>query len=411
MRGPPSILILALLAGPILAGCTQAPGVPDDEGLPRQFPRDIDAPAPEPVDDPPEFIDPPDPDTPYTLFGRVTDLAGRPLANVTVFVEGANLRDPVNNIPVYLEGRDATAVRTNATGRYSFTLEGGYYHVLAEAAGHLPARSEPVPSEDRPTRADIRLVPEPGLRIVAHRGSAYYAPENTLAAVHKGILLGAHLVEVDVQLTADDEVVVLHDHKLDRTTNGSGPVRDAVLDDVLRLDAGGWFDASFRGEGVPTLAQTLAFAKAHDARVIVDVKSVPERSARTTQRTLETIRDAGMETAAIFASFSADAVSTCVTFAGPECALISRGPGTGVQIVAQTRQLGAPTLLLRHDLATAQTMAEAHAAGIRVFVWTLNDPDQWDPVIALGVDGVITDRPGYLLDLLNDQYRAQASNP
>lgn len=61
MRWPPPILILALLAGPILAGCTQVPGVPDDEGLPRQFPRDIDAPAPEPVDDPPEFIDAPDP--------------------------------------------------------------------------------------------------------------------------------------------------------------------------------------------------------------------------------------------------------------------------------------------------------------------------------------------------------------
>lgn len=406
-----AFLLLALLAGPLFAGCGQAPPGDADEDLPRQFPRDIDAPPPEPVENPPEFIDPPDPDTPYTLFGRVTDLAGRPIANATVFVEGSELREPENNIPVYLEGRNATLVRTNATGRYQFNLEGGFYHVLAEARGYLPARTEPVPSDETPTRADIRLVAEPVVRIIAHRGSAYYAPENTLAAVHKGILLGAHHVEIDVQLTADDQVIVLHDDGLDRTTDGSGPVREATLEEIRRLDAGAWFHPSFRGEGVPTLAETLAFAKAHDARVIVDVKSVPERSERTTQRTLETIRDSGHQSAAIFASFDAQAVRTCVIFAGPECAFISRGPGTGSEVVAQTKQLGAPTLLMRYDLATWKAVSDAHAAGIRVFVWTLNDPEQWDPVIDRGVDGVITDRPGYLLDLLNERYQAQASTP
>ncbi|HJQ84595.1 MAG TPA: glycerophosphodiester phosphodiesterase family protein, partial [Candidatus Binatia bacterium] len=81
------------------------------------------------------------------------------------------------------------------------------------------------------------------LLVIAHRGASGTRPENTLTAFRRAESLGAHMIELDVQLTADGEVVVLHDWTLDRTTDGRGAVRDAAFADVRALDAGSWFDA------------------------------------------------------------------------------------------------------------------------------------------------------------------------
>ncbi len=98
-------------------------------------------------------------------------------------------------------------------------------------------------------------------RLVGHRGACAVAPENTLASFAQAVADGADIVEMDVRLTADEQVVVMHDATVDRTTDGRGRVSAMTLAELTRLDAGSWFDARFAGERVPALADVLAWAR------------------------------------------------------------------------------------------------------------------------------------------------------
>jgi len=92
---------------------------------------------------------------------------------------------------------------------------------------------------------------------IAHRGASAFAPENTMAAFEKAIELGADVIELDLHLTRDNEIVVIHDDTLDRTTDGSGPVHQRSLGELMRLDAGRWFGEGFAGQRIPRLAEVL----------------------------------------------------------------------------------------------------------------------------------------------------------
>ncbi|MGH7411421.1 MAG: glycerophosphodiester phosphodiesterase family protein, partial [Candidatus Methylomirabilis sp.] len=92
---------------------------------------------------------------------------------------------------------------------------------------------------------------------IAHRGASALAPENTMAAFEKAIELGADVIELDLHLTRDGELVVIHDDTLDRTTDGRGPVHGRSLEEIRRLDAGRWFGQAFAGERIPTLSEVL----------------------------------------------------------------------------------------------------------------------------------------------------------
>jgi len=107
--------------------------------------------------------------------------------------------------------------------------------------------------------------------IVAHRGSSADRPENTLAAYRRAIEGGAGAIEVDLRLTKDGHLVSLHDNRVDRTTNGTGPIESITLEEALQLDAGGWFHERYRGERIPTFQQILQLAKGR-AEVFLDLK-------------------------------------------------------------------------------------------------------------------------------------------
>jgi glycerophosphoryl diester phosphodiesterase len=113
---------------------------------------------------------------------------------------------------------------------------------------------------------------------VGHRGAARFAPENTLAAFDKAIELGARVVEMDVRMTADGHFVIMHDSRVDRTTDGRGAVADLTLAEIKALDAGSWFDPAFAGERVPTLAEALRHVKGR-AAVDIDFKAGPDDAA------------------------------------------------------------------------------------------------------------------------------------
>lgn len=109
------------------------------------------------------------------------------------------------------------------------------------------------------------------VQIIAHRGASNVAPENTLSAVQKALEFGADMIEIDVHLSKDGQLVVLHDETLERTTNGIGKVSDYTLDELKLLDAGSWFNKGFEGEEIPTLTETLELIDGR-ATCLIEIK-------------------------------------------------------------------------------------------------------------------------------------------
>ena len=137
------------------------------------------------------------------------------------------------------------------------------------------------------------------VQIVCHRGANIAAPENTLPAIDCAFYAGFSHVEVDLQDTADGEIVVLHDQTLDRTTNGQGPVNEQPLEVLRALDAGAWHDPFFAGTRIPTLAEVLDRAKAHDGSLYLELKSADPN------RVWSEVTAAGMADRVFFWSFDA----------------------------------------------------------------------------------------------------------
>jgi glycerophosphoryl diester phosphodiesterase len=235
-------------------------------------------------------------------------------------------------------------------------------------------------------------------RVIAHRGASGTCPENTLAAFRRAAELGAPMIELDVQLTRDGEVVVLHDPLLDRTTDGSGPVRERTLAEIRRLDAGAWFGPAFRGEPVPTLGEVL---RAFPRDVNVELK--PWGDDGLEARTFAVVEAATAAGRVVFSSFQASALQRLRALA-PTAALAvlwETEPITeGLRLAERVR---ARALHVRKDAATDATLRAAAAAGLPVRVWTVNEADEFDRLAAAGVDGIFTDHPERFLQIAPGQ--------
>lgn len=235
--------------------------------------------------------------------------------------------------------------------------------------------------------------------IGAHRGGGHYAPENTLAGFALGARLGADLLELDVQMTADGAVVVIHDATVDRTTNGSGLVRDFTLAALRRLDAGSWFnaayparaDAGYAGLPVPTLAEVLAWGQEHSAAFSIELKHGPVFYAGLEEAVIELVRAAGLAGRVQLMSFDHHAVLRAKSIA-PEIATGAIWSGRLIDPVAVARAAQADIANQSAALLTREAVAEAHAAGLAVQCLA-NDPALAAQVAAMGVDILDTDYP------------------
>src|SRR5881398_3007708 len=126
-----------------------------------------------------------------------------------------------------------------------------------------------------------------------HRGNPDECPENTLASFRSAIELGVDLIELDVHRSEDGGLAVIHDHLLDRTTDGSGLVRDYTMAELKRFDAGSWKDPRFKGERIPSLDEVLAVAKGH-VGVTIEIKNLPLPYAGIEEAVVHAVKDAGM---------------------------------------------------------------------------------------------------------------------
>lgn len=224
--------------------------------------------------------------------------------------------------------------------------------------------------------------------VIAHRGASGTRPENTLAAFRRAAELGAPMVELDVQLTRDREVVVIHDLTLDRTTDGSGPVHERTLAEIERLDAGAWFDPAFRGERVPTLTQVLA---AIPSSVNVELKPIGDDGLEP--RALAAVEASGALGRVVFSSFDPEALVRLRQLSPVAEVAVLWDEGPLPEALRLAERVGARALHLRNKWVTPDTLSLAASSGLPIRVWTVNDAAEFHRLAAVGVNGVFTDYP------------------
>jgi len=243
--------------------------------------------------------------------------------------------------------------------------------------------------------------PLPGIKhrvaVIGHRGGSALAPENTLTAYRNAIEVGADYVEIDVRATRDGALVIMHDGTVDRTTNGHGAVKDLDFATLRSLDAGSKFDPKYAGEKIPTLDEALEVCRGH-IHIYLDHKRAP------TEQVWQALKAHGMERDVIIYG---DVDGLCewkrIAPAVPVMPSLPepyRRPGG---IAELERVLPAEIFDGGVEEWTADLVAQAHAEGARVYVdclWESDNPEGYRRALAIGVDGIQTDRPDALIALL-----------
>ena len=241
--------------------------------------------------------------------------------------------------------------------------------------------------------------------VVGHRGAMGHCPENTPASFERGLELGADWIELDVHLSRDGALVVIHDETVDRTTDGHGAVRDHTLAELKALDAGGWFGPEYAGQRIPTLDEVLAWARRCNTIVDIEIKNAPVYYAGIEAAVVDAVRRHDMTEQVIVISFDHAAVkqvkaleprvATGVLFAGRP---VDGGLG-------MARQAQADAVLPHWAYVTETDVAAAHAAGLSVAPWASSDPDVLRQLIAAGVDAIGTNHPDVLRGVLTAESR------
>ena len=227
---------------------------------------------------------------------------------------------------------------------------------------------------------------------VAHRGAGRQAPENTLAAFRVGAGHGYRAFECDVKLSADGVPFLLHDATLQRTTSGQGFAGEQGWNELSRLDAGGWHSRAFAGEPLPSLQGIARFCQRNGFALNIEIKPTPGFEAITGRAVgLEATRLwAGESLSPLLSSFSPEALQGALETAPqlPRALLLETLREGWFE---QARALGCVAVVTAHALMDADLIAQLHGVGLRALVYTVNDPTDAQRLIALGIDGIITD--------------------
>jgi len=234
--------------------------------------------------------------------------------------------------------------------------------------------------------------PWPYPRWIAHRGAGALAPENTLAAFRVGASHGYRAFECDVKLSADGVPFLLHDATLQRTTPERGRASDRSWDALSRIDAGGWHSRGFAGEPIPAFEAIARYCLRNGFALNIEIKPTPgdeTETGRVVAREAARLW-AGEAVPPLLSSFQPDALAAARD-AAPHLprALLLDSLRSGWFEEAQG--LGCVAVVTHYGLVDAAMLARVHAAGMRALVYTVNDPAEARRLVALGIDGIITD--------------------
>jgi len=242
--------------------------------------------------------------------------------------------------------------------------------------------------------------------VIAHRGASAYYPENTMPSFEGAIAMGADMAELDVQLTADKEVVVFHDEKISRCTNGRGRIADYDLASLKKLDAGKWFDKKFKNTRIPELADVLALCK---NRIAVNIEIKTEAvddiiAGGIEEKCLQLVEQYGMKKHVVFSSFDPRAILHLkqIDKTAPVAVLFKKklyGSRLPSDII---KSLHADAFNCSASELNKKWLADLHSNNIPVNIYTVNNEKKMRQYLKLGVSGIFTNKPDVLKNVLAD---------
>ncbi|AQS57344.1 glycerophosphodiester phosphodiesterase [Novibacillus thermophilus] len=235
---------------------------------------------------------------------------------------------------------------------------------------------------------------------IAHRGASGYAPENTMAAFDKALQMKADYFELDVQMSKDGKLVLIHDVTVDRTTDGTGRVGDLTFKELRRLDAGSWFDPAFAGERIPTLEEALDRYRGKIG-ILIEIKN-PELYPGIERKVAKALKKRNLHKPRngkiIVQSFNHDSVKKFHRLL----------PSVPVGVLISYRDEGISDKELRNfakyadyvnpnkDMVDRSLVKRIHRFGMKTTPWTVRDRAEADRLKSIRVDGIVTDYPDYV---------------
>lgn len=245
--------------------------------------------------------------------------------------------------------------------------------------------------------ANVELMSLP--EITSHRGNSVKAPENTLLAFEYAIRDMSDYIELDVQETADGELIVIHDPSLKRTTGVNKKVKDVTLTYVQTLDAGSYFDEEFAGEKVPTLAEVFELVD-EQVKLNIEIKPTNENADRIAQKVVELIEEYDIADSSIITSMKYDVLKSVKKYNEN----IKTGYIISVAYGNFYNMAYVDAFSMNYAFVNKNTVDAVHARGKEVMVWTVNSADKIENLTALGVDNIITDDPVMAREVIYSKY-------
>jgi glycerophosphoryl diester phosphodiesterase len=236
-------------------------------------------------------------------------------------------------------------------------------------------------------------------KIIGHRGCAGYAPENTLVGIHTAADMGVEWVELDVKLTKDQVPILFHDELLDRTTDGSGEVKDHTYTQLKELDAGLWFGESFFDTRIPTLEQALDVLIERDLGVNIEIKPCPGRERETAEVALDLLSSVWDDHANILiSSFQHVSLEVALEMAEDWARSYCLGEEWPEGWADIAKYLHASAFTVDGHNSTPEQIRELSLLGKPMLAYTINDPDQARALQGVGFHGFFSDEPDVVRD-------------
>ena len=242
--------------------------------------------------------------------------------------------------------------------------------------------------------------------IIAHRGASAYYPENTLPSFEGAIAMGADMVELDVQLTSDQEVVVFHDEKISRCTDGRGKIADYSLVSLKKLDAGSWFDKKFKNTRIPTLVEVLDICK-NKIAVNIEIKTEAVNKmffGDIEEKCLKILEHKGMREHVVFSSFDPHAIMHLKQIDNTAvAAVLFEKKHYGSKLPSEIMEsVNADAFNCSASELNRKWLINIKSKNIPVNIYTVNDEKNMKKFLDMGVNGIFTNKPDVLKKVLAD---------
>ena len=236
--------------------------------------------------------------------------------------------------------------------------------------------------------------------VIAHRGASGWAPENTIPAFQKADGLRADMIEFDIQYTADQHIIVIHDRTVDRTTNGTGKVIEKTLAELRKLDAGAWYDDKFTGTRIPTFRETLSTISG-SVRLNIELKHYDTENSMFEQEVAAIATEFDLLNRAIFAARHPESIKRLREFLpGINCVLLQK-ERTEDEYVEALQKLDLKVAQIRRQSMNQAFIDRLHDLEIAVNLFYADEKEEMKQFIDMGIDGILTNYPDRLRELLD----------